>query len=72
MEEHNLEFSSMVLAAKLTEMQESCYKSSDCLINCSENGFSYESVISQELKNINQFSSTIARPHSQKCLVQVT
>ena len=60
MEEHDLEFLFMVLGAKLTEMQESCYKLSDCLINCSEDGFSYELVISQELKNINQFSSTSA------------
>ena len=41
-------------------MQESCCKLSDCLINCSEDGFSHELVINQELKNINQSSSTSA------------
>ena len=65
MEQHDLEFSFIVLGAKLTEIQESCYKLSGCLINCAEDGFSYET--SKELKKINQFSSTSAtksKPHN--------
>ena len=67
MGEHNIEFSFMVPGVKLTKMQENCYKLSDCLINCSLDGFSYELVISQELKNINQFtpnSVTESKPHN--------
>lgn len=36
MEKHDIEFSFMALGTKLKKMQESCYKLSDCLVNCSE------------------------------------
>ena len=50
-------------------MQESCYKLSYCLVIWSEDdGFTYELVISQEVKNMSQFTSnSVIKLKSQCC-----